>query len=44
MEKADQQRITENLTLKEIIDRTRSELDKSKKNVALLEDKLDQKE
>lgn len=44
LEKSEQAKISENFTLKEIIDRSRSDLDKSKKQILLLEDKLDQKE
>ena len=44
MEKNEQAKIAENLSLKDIIDRARTDVDKHKKNILLLEDKLDQKE
>jgi uncharacterized coiled-coil DUF342 family protein len=44
LEKSEQQKISENFTLKEIIDRLRKDTDKSKKQIESLEDKLDQKE
>lgn len=44
LEKSEQAKITEILSLKDIIDRVRAENEKQRKQTLLLEDKLDQKE
>ena len=41
VEKSEQQKLQENYSLKEIIDKNRSDINNSKKQIALLEDKLD---